>query len=96
MGDGFLVERDEDGAFRVRGKRIERIASQTNFDVEESSERFSHRLLRDRHVAVVPGSAFGEGGEGMVRLSLAAPPDAIEAGLERLASLLAPPSTSAA
>jgi aspartate/methionine/tyrosine aminotransferase len=62
---------------------------------EESSERFSHRLLRDRHVAVVPGSAFGEGGEGMVRLSLAAPPDAIEAGLERLASLLAPPSTSA-
>jgi len=62
---------------------------------EESSERFSHRLLRDRHVAVVPGSAFGEGGEGMVRLSLAAPPDAIEAGVERLASLLAPPSTSA-
>ncbi len=46
MGDGFLVERDEDGAFRVRGKRIERIASQTNFDVEESAERFQRDLAR--------------------------------------------------
>jgi GTP-binding protein len=46
MGDGFLVERDPDGAFRVRGKRIERIASQTNFDVEESAERFQRDLAR--------------------------------------------------
>ena len=46
MGDGFLVERDADGAFRVRGKRIERIASQTNFDVEESAERFQRDLAR--------------------------------------------------
>ncbi len=46
MGDGFLVERDEDGAFRVRGKRIERIAAQTNFDVEESAERFQRDLSR--------------------------------------------------
>ncbi len=46
MGDGFLVERDEDGAFRVRGKRIERIAAQTNFDVEESAERFQRDLAR--------------------------------------------------
>ena len=67
-------------------------------DVEragESSERFAHRLLRDRHVAVVPGSAFGEGGEGMLRISLAASPVAIEAGLERLESLLAPSATNA-
>jgi GTP-binding protein len=46
MGDGFLVERDADGAFRVRGKRIERIAAQTNFDVEESAERFQRDLER--------------------------------------------------
>jgi GTP-binding protein len=46
MGDGFLVERDVDGAFRVRGKRIERIAAQTNFDVEESAERFQRDLER--------------------------------------------------
>jgi GTP-binding protein len=46
MGDGYLVERDADGAFRVRGKRIERIAAQTNFDVEESAERFQRDLER--------------------------------------------------
>ena len=42
---GSSVER-EDGAFRVRGKRIERIAAQTNFDVEESAERFQRDLAR--------------------------------------------------
>jgi GTP-binding protein len=46
MGDGFVVERDPDGAFRVRGKRIERIAAQTNFDVDESAERFQRDLER--------------------------------------------------
>jgi len=46
MGDGFAVETDEDGAFRVRGARIERIAAQTNFDVEESAERFQRDLAR--------------------------------------------------
>ncbi len=46
MGDGFSVERDDDGAYRVRGKRIERVAAQTNFDVEESAERFQRDLRR--------------------------------------------------
>ena len=43
--DGFTVER-EDGAFRVRGKRIERLAAQTNFEIEESAERFQRDLAR--------------------------------------------------
>jgi GTP-binding protein len=46
MADGFRIERDDDGAFRVLGKRIERVANQTNFDVEESSERFQRDLRR--------------------------------------------------
>jgi GTPase len=46
MRDGFVVERDEDDAYRVRGKRIERVAAQTNFDVEESAERFQRELAR--------------------------------------------------
>jgi len=46
MGDGFSVEVDADGGFRVRGVRIERIAAQTNFDVEESAERFQRDLAR--------------------------------------------------
>ena len=46
MGDGFAIETDGDGVLRVRGARIERIAAQTNFDVEESAERFQRDLAR--------------------------------------------------
>jgi len=45
MGDRFVVER-ENGAFRIRGRRIERLAAQTNFDNEESAERFQRDLAR--------------------------------------------------
>ena len=34
-----------------------------------SSEEFCRKLLTEEHVAVVPGSAFGECGEGFVRIS---------------------------
>ena len=34
-----------------------------------TSEEFCHRLLTEQHVAVVPGNAFGESGEGFVRIS---------------------------
>ena len=44
--DGFAVERDGDGTLRVRSKRIERIAAQTNFEIEESSERFQREMKR--------------------------------------------------
>ena len=44
-GDGFALER-EDVAFRVRGKRIERLVAQTNFEIEESAERFQRELVR--------------------------------------------------
>jgi GTP-binding protein len=44
-GDGYMVER-EDGAFRVRGKRIERLTNQTNFENDESAERFQRELVR--------------------------------------------------
>ncbi len=45
LAEGFAVSR-EDGAFRVRGRRIERIAAQTNFDNEESAARFQRDLAR--------------------------------------------------
>ncbi len=53
------------------------------------SEQFALRLLAERHVAVAPGSAFGPGGEGMVRVSLAADRGALLEGLDRLAELVA-------
>lgn len=34
-----------------------------------SSEEFCTRLIKDKHVAVVPGNAFGESGEGFIRVS---------------------------
>ncbi len=44
-GDGFTMEQDDEG-YLVTGRRIERLAHQTNFDNEESAERFQRELLR--------------------------------------------------
>jgi GTP-binding protein len=60
VGDSFRVDL-EDGVFVVRGRKIERLASQTNFEVEESAERFQRELARLgvdeelRRQGVVPG-----------------------------------------
>lgn len=45
VGDNFRVDLEE-GVFVVRGKKIERLAAQTNFDTEESAERFQRDLVR--------------------------------------------------
>ncbi len=45
------------------------------------------RLLEERNVAAVPGSAFGELGEGFLRVSLASSADSIGEGLRRLVDL---------
>ncbi|MEA4908756.1 MAG: aminotransferase class I/II-fold pyridoxal phosphate-dependent enzyme [Anaerolineaceae bacterium] len=47
-------------------------------------ETFAQRLLESEHVAVVPGSAFGPGGEGFVRCSYATAFDKIEDALDRI------------
>jgi aspartate aminotransferase len=54
----------------------------------EPSRDFARRLLTKEHVAVVPGSAFGAGGEGTVRISLAASEESIATGIDRLADAL--------
>jgi aminotransferase len=45
---------------------------------------FAEKLLHEERVAVVPGSAFGEAGEGYVRCSYATAYEKIEEALERL------------
>jgi GTP-binding protein len=45
MDDGFRADR-EDGIWIVRGRKIERLAAQTNFEAEESAERFQRDLIR--------------------------------------------------
>ncbi|MEJ3652960.1 pyridoxal phosphate-dependent aminotransferase [Actinomycetes bacterium KLBMP 9759] len=50
-----------------------------------SDTEFAEWLLTTAGVAVTPGSAFGPGGEGHVRLSFSGPQDVIKEALERIA-----------
>ncbi len=50
-----------------------------------TDEEFAALLLEEEQVAVVPGSAFGAGGEGYVRCSYATAYEKIEEALERMA-----------
>lgn len=49
-----------------------------------TSEQFCEELLKDQKVAVVPGNAFGESGEGFIRISYAYSIDAISKALEKI------------
>ena len=49
-----------------------------------SSEEFATRLLKEKHVAVVPGNAFGESGEGFVRCCYAASLKNINEAMQRI------------
>ncbi|MGC8863130.1 MAG: aminotransferase class I/II-fold pyridoxal phosphate-dependent enzyme [Armatimonadota bacterium] len=54
-----------------------------------TSEEFCERLLFEEKVAAVPGSAFGECGEGHIRCSYATSLDKINQALERIARFVA-------
>jgi aminotransferase len=47
-----------------------------------TSDEFAERLLEEEHVAVIPGTAFGDCGEGHIRISYATSLEKIEAALE--------------
>ena len=49
-----------------------------------NDETFAETLLREEHVAVVPGNAFGKGGEGFVRCCYATCYEQIEEALRRM------------
>lgn len=54
-----------------------------------TSEEFCEQLLKDQKVACVPGTAFGEAGEGFIRVSYAYSIDHIKIALERIEKFLA-------
>ena len=54
-----------------------------------TSAQFCETLVKEEKVAVVPGSAFGEAGEGYVRISYAASMETIEEALKRMARFVA-------
>ena len=53
-----------------------------------SSKEFAHRLLEEEDVAVVPGDAFGDAGEGCVRCCYATGYEELEIALEKIASFV--------
>ncbi len=53
-----------------------------------SSEDFCTELLKEKKVAVVPGTAFGDCGEGFVRISYAYSIDNLKIALERIREFL--------
>ena len=53
-----------------------------------SSDDFCQRLLEEKHVAVVPGTAFGQGGEGFVRASYCYSTEHIKEAINRIEAFL--------
>ncbi len=54
-----------------------------------SSEEFATRLFQKYNIAVVPGSVFGLGGEGHIRVCYATAIDKIKIAMERIAEFVA-------
>ncbi|MBP5414048.1 MAG: aminotransferase class I/II-fold pyridoxal phosphate-dependent enzyme [Lachnospiraceae bacterium] len=54
-----------------------------------TSEEFATRLLEEEKVAVVPGTAFGDCGEGFLRISYAYSIENLKVALERIADFIA-------
>jgi aminotransferase len=54
-----------------------------------TSTEFAEQFLKEEKVAIVPGNAFGECGEGYVRISYAASMDNIREAMRRLQSFVA-------
>jgi len=52
-----------------------------------TSQSFTDHLLDEAHVAVTPGSFFGEYGEGYVRISLIADVERLEEAVDRIGTL---------
>ena len=49
-----------------------------------TSEEFATKFLREEKVAVVPGTAFGESGEGFLRISYAYSINNLKQAIDRL------------
>ncbi|GAA0114564.1 pyridoxal phosphate-dependent aminotransferase [Clostridium senegalense] len=75
---GFKVCRPE-GAFYI-------FPSIRKFNM--TSEEFCHRLLNEEKVAIVPGTAFGEGGEGYIRISYCYSNEELKAALKKLENFI--------
>jgi aminotransferase len=90
MRNEFIKRRD------YAYKRLEKIGFEVNLpkgafyifpsilNFSENSEEFCDRLLNNAKVAVVPGSAFGNSGEGYMRISYACSMEVLKEALNRI------------
>lgn len=53
-----------------------------------SSSEFCEALLKEKHVAIVPGNAFGDSGEGFARISYAYSIDHLREAMKRIAEFV--------
>ena len=53
-----------------------------------TSEDFTTKFLKEEHVAVVPGTAFGDSGEGFLRISYAYSLDTLKLAMEKLSRFI--------
>ena len=53
-----------------------------------SSDEFANRFLHEEEVAVIPGTAFGDCGEGFLRISYAYSIEELKEALGRLANFV--------
>jgi len=96
MRDEFRRRRDVmvDGLRRIRGFRCQ-VPAGAFYAFPDISEtgvedvELAWRLLREAGVALIPGSVFGDGGVGHLRLSYATSVDVIREGLRRMSETLA-------
>jgi aminotransferase len=54
-----------------------------------TSEEFAYKLLEEKHIAVVPGNAFGQSGEGFVRVSYSYSVNHLTEAVRRIGEFLA-------
>ncbi|MBZ0255968.1 aminotransferase class I/II-fold pyridoxal phosphate-dependent enzyme, partial [bacterium] len=52
------------------------------------SDEFAQRLLEEQNIAVVPGTAFGECGEGYIRCSYASSLKNLRSAVQRIEEFL--------
>jgi aspartate/methionine/tyrosine aminotransferase len=54
----------------------------------EDSLSFAKRILQETGVGLAPGSAFGPGGEGHLRLCYASSPERLSAAMDRIEPII--------
>ena len=88
LGDGHqepMSRTAERAGFYLWLPLPDHLADSTEHDGTPSTEAFALRLRDEGGVTTIPGTAFGERGEGFLRVSLGGPVDDLEEGLRRLA-----------